>query len=263
MSRIVCWYSCGAASAVATKIVVEHNRRTDNLPLVIARCRIDEEHPDNDRFAAACAKWFDELIVELSSPFYGTSIFNVFEQRRYIAGTKGAPCTLYLKKKVREDFSQPGDIHVMGYTVEEQGRVDAFIDGNNHVYLWPILVERGLTHPDCLAMVERAGIDLPVMYKMGYQHNNCVGCVKGGAGYWNKIRVDFPAAFERMAALEQKLGAKLINLTGNVRISLSDLDPSVGDHASEPSIQCGIFCEMAEDEYRPTPSQAAETKGAG
>ncbi len=55
-------------------------------------------------------------------------------------------------------------------------------------------------------MIERAGIELPAMYKLGYRNNNCIGCPKGGMGYWNKIRVDFPEVFERMAALQRELG---------------------------------------------------------
>jgi len=52
-------------------------------------------------------------------------------------------------------------------------------------------------------MVERAEIELPEMYKLGYEHNNCVGCVKGGMGYWNKIRVDFPLRFKEYADMEK------------------------------------------------------------
>ena len=45
-------------------------------------------------------------------------------------------------------------------------------------------------------MLQNAGIELPEMYKLGYQHNNCIGCVKSsGAGYWNKIKIDFPERY--------------------------------------------------------------------
>ena len=40
------------------------------------------------------------------------------------------------------------------------------------------------------------------MYKLGYNNNNCIGCVKGGQAYWNKIRIDFPETFNKMAKLE-------------------------------------------------------------
>jgi hypothetical protein len=55
-------------------------------------------------------------------------------------------------------------------------------------------------------MIERAGLMLPLMYRLGYHNANCIGCVKGGAGYWNKIRRDFPEDFEEMAQIEESIG---------------------------------------------------------
>lgn len=245
--RIVCWFSCGAASAVATKIAVTENSRGANLPLVVARCVIDEEHPDNERFAAECEAWFGVPIVRLSSEKFGTSIYNVFQKERYIVGVAGARCTRALKKRVREDFQRHGDLHVFGYTAEEQERIDRFIDANNDIRLWAVLVDKQITHPDCLALIERVGIRLPEMYRLGYTHNNCVGCVKGGAGYWNKIRVDFPAAFDRMAKMERTIGASICRHKGK-RTYLDELPPDVGRYDDEPKIECGIFCERVEKE---------------
>lgn len=246
-NRIICWFSCGAASAVATKLAIEENNKRDNLPLVVARCRIDEEHPDNDRFAAQCSEWFGAPIIELQSEKFGSSIYRVFEKERYIAGIAGAPWTRALKKRVRESFQKPNDLHVFGYTVDEIHRVDRFIDANNDVNLWSVLVDRNLSHADCLAIVDRSGIKLPAMYSLGYRNNNCIGCVKGGAGYWNKIRVDFPEAFNRMAALERKIGASIVR-QGGKRVYLDELSPSAGRYEAEAEISCGIFCEMAERE---------------
>jgi len=240
--RIVCWFSCGAASAVATKLAIDQNQ--NKVPLVVVRCRIDEEHPDNDRFADDCAKWFGQEIVELTSEKYGSSIYNVFERRKYIAGVAGAPCTYHLKKEVRRAFQRTGDLQVFGYTVEEMARIDRFIDANNDVTLWQILIESNLTHADCLGLLDRVGIRIPAMYALGYRNNNCIGCVKGGAGYWNKIRLDFPDQFSRMAALERKLGATLLK-GQNGRIFLDELPTDFGRYESEPEISCGIFCEAA------------------
>lgn len=247
-TRIVCWFSCGAASAVATKLAIEENARSANpLPLVVARCYIEEEHPDNNRFATDCEKWFGVPITVLESEKFGHSIYRVFEKERYIVGPAGAPCTRALKKRVREAFERHGDRQVFGYTFEEQERIDRFIDANAHVDLWPVLVEKNLMHVDCLAMVARAGIELPAMYKLGYRNNNCIGCVKGGAGYWNKVRVDFPLQFHRMARLERLIGASICKVKGE-RVYLDELPPNVGKYDAEPSVECGIFCEMAEKE---------------
>lgn len=247
--RIVCWFSCGAASAVATKLAISANASSANpLPIEVVRCYVAEEHPDNERFASECEAWFGVPIKVLRNDKYDGSIYEVFAKRKYIAGIGGAPCTLHLKKDVRKAFEQVGDKQVFGYTAEEQDRIDRFIDANADVDLWPVLVEQGLTHSDCLAMLDRAGIKLPVMYKLGYRNNNCIGCVKGGAGYWNKIRVDFPAAFDRMARMERIIGASLVRQNGE-RVYLDELDPSAGDYPKEPEVQCGIFCELAEKAY--------------
>ncbi len=208
--RIVCWFSCGAASAVATKLAIAEN--AGRLPLVVARCIVREEHPDNDRFAADCEKWFGVPITNLMNEKYNGSIIETFTKRRYIAGFAGAACTKLLKKEVTNAFIKPGDLQVWGFTVEESERYDRLSDAQNDFHGWPILEEKNLTHSDCLALVEKAGIPIPEMYRLGYTHNNCVGCVKAGAGYWNKIRVDFPAEFKRMADLERSLGVKLIKL---------------------------------------------------
>ncbi len=247
LERIVCWFSCGAASAVATKLALTEN--AGKLPVEVVRVFVQEEHEDNDRFAADCERWFGVPVRVLKNEDYQGSIYGVFTKERYIVGVGGAACTKRLKKWVREKFEQPGDLQVFGYTAEEQGRVDRFLDANGHVHLWPILVEKGLAKADCLAMIERAGIELPAMYKLGYHNNNCVGCVKGGAGYWNKIRVDFPVAFDRMAAFSRSLGVRMMR-DGEKRIFLDELAPTAGHYPSEPEVQCGIMCELAERTFK-------------
>lgn len=245
MSRVISWFSCGAASAVATKLAISESK----TPVEVVYCHVKEEHPDNLRFMKDCEKWFGQEIKVLESEKYHGSIYEVFEKRKYIVGVSGAPCTMFLKKEVRKQYEKPDDIQVFGYTAEEQDRVDRFIDANNDVKLWSILVDKGLGKSDCLAMIQRAGIELPAMYKLGYQNNNCIGCVKGGLGYWNKIKKDFPEAFERMAALEKKIGAKLLKSKGE-RIWLSDIPEGAGDYPTEQAIECGIFCHMAEEDIK-------------
>jgi hypothetical protein len=241
--RTISWFSCGAASAVATKLALQET------PLEIVYCHVQEEHPDNLRFKNDCEKWFGQEIKVIRNEKYNGSIYEVFEKTRYIVGVSGAPCTRLLKKEMRKEFEQPSDRQVFGYTVEEQDRVDRFIDANNDVNLWSILIDKGLTKQDCLAILQRAGIELPVMYKLGYQNNNCIGCVKGGLGYWNKIRVDFPDQFNRMAEMEKKINAKILKHNGE-RIWLTDLPKDAGDYPTEQAIECGIFCQMAEDDIK-------------
>lgn len=245
MNRIICWFSCGAASAVATKLALS---KYQDREILIARVLVAEEHEDNDRFAADCAAWFGHPITNMVREEYGGSVFRVIEKRGYISGVRGAPCTLELKKRVREEMQRPTDHHVFGYCAEEQGRWDRFLDGNNISAEAP-LIDRGLEHPETLAMIQDAGIKLPVMYGLGFKHNNCIGCVKStGAGYWNMIRDHFPIQFDRMAAVSRNLKVRMVELDDQ-RIYLDDLPKGRGDYLTEPEIQCGIFCEMAQKEY--------------
>lgn len=242
MKRIVCWFSCGAASAVATKLAIAEN--AGKLPLIIAYTEVLEEHSDNKRFLADCEKWFGQEIIILGNDKYKRSIYETFKTSAMnIKGS--APCTQKLKKQVRIKFEQPTDRQVFGYTAEEQNRLDRFIDANNDVDIWTPLIDKGLGKEDCLAMLRNANIELPEMYRLGYHNNNCIGCVKGGMGYWNKIKVDFPEHFKRMASLERFKSQTVLKDR-----YLDELQPTDGNYPQEQNIECSIFCQLAEEDYK-------------
>jgi hypothetical protein len=156
---------------------------------------------------------------------------------------------------VLEAFGRHDDIWVMGYTVEERDRFDDFLDHYPLQQAVAPLIEHHLSKADCLAMVERAGIELPRMYRLGYHNANCVGCPKGGEGYWNKIRRDFPARFETVAAIQEAIGPGAYffrDRTTGQRYSLRALSPERGRHDEEPPIECSFFCALAEEQFLPT-----------
>lgn len=243
--RIVCHFSCGAASAVAVKLALAEFGNVE-----IINAYVKEEHEDNRRFLADCEAWFGKSVTVLRDEKYGASTDEVWKREQYMRGLRGASCTRALKGKLLDRFRMPGDLTVIGYTVEEQDRFDNFVERFSEVKAYAPLINAGLSKADCLAMVERAGIALPFMYRIGYNNANCVGCIKGGKGYWNKIRVDFPLRFEAVADIEQRLGSKAFlfppKIKGGPRISLRDLNPDEGRNHKEPEISCGFFCEIAE-----------------
>ena len=245
MSRTVVWISAGAASAVAAKLTL-----AETPDAVIAYVNPGSEHPDNERFLRDAEDWFGTDIVRLRSERYQDT-WQVFTERRFLVGPTGALCTAELKKKVRYAFERFDDRQVFGYTVEEQDRADRFREQNPGVDLHTPLIDHDLTKSDCLAMVARAGIELPAMYLLGYRNNNCVGCVKGGIGYWNKIRRDFPDVFDRMAETEVEIGHAILKHRSGPQegdpMFLRDLDPDLGDHANEPDFECSLMCALAED----------------
>lgn len=235
--RYVAWFSCGDASAVACAITLNDH---PNANVVVARIHLPTEHPDNERFAADCARWFGREIVTLHDP-EGRTTWDVWEKRRYIAGIQGAPCTGELKKAVRFAFQKPDDLHVFGFTAEERKRADTFRRNNPELDLSFPLIDAGLSKADCHAIVQSAGIEIPAMYRLGFDNNNCIGCPKGGAGYWNMIRQHFPSEFARMCELSRRLGARLIRQDGQ-RIFLDELRPDTGRQKDEVAIDCSPFC---------------------
>ena len=239
--RVLVWFSCGAASATAAKLAVEkYGARAELL-----YCdTLAYEHPDNARFLRDVEGWLGRKVRILRSTKY-TDIFDVFRKRRFLKGVHGAPCTTHLKKNVREAYQRPGDIHVFGLTADEGARIERFEARQPDLKCDFVLAEAGINKADCFRVLTAAGIELPAMYRLGYGNANCVGCVKGGMGYWNKIRVDFPAAFQRMAQLERELGHALLKdrRGGKSRpLYLDELDPSAGRGVPLPDIGCGVVC---------------------
>lgn len=240
VTKHLAWFSAGAASAVATKLAL-----TLYDDVTIYRTDVGSEHPDNVRFSNECAEWFGQEIRTIKVEKYADT-WDVWERTGYLVGPTGARCTVELKKKARFSVERDYDAQIFGYTAEESRRADRFRQQNPEVRLVTPLIEQGLTKRDCLAMIDRAGIELPAMYRLGYLNNNCIGCVKGGMGYWNKIRIDFPETFDRMAALERRLGHTVLRDDGQP-LYLDSLDPGRGNHASEADMECSLLCAIAED----------------
>lgn len=248
----ICWFSCGAASAIASKIAINE---FGHGPLRVVRTYLSREHPDNDRFANDCAKWFARP-VELVQDFkYVADPHQVWIRSGWLLGPKGAACTRILKREVREAHSKSTDRHVFGFTFDEIERYDRFVDANNHLTVDVPLIRHKLTKKDCLGLLASKGIEIPAMYRLGYNNNNCIGCVKGGAGYWNKIRKDFPEVFEQVAQIEERLGhgrttAAKATINGvRKRVTLRELPLNTGRYEDEPDIECGVVCQMAADTF--------------
>lgn len=247
--RLIANFSCGAASAVATKLVISE----PGANVLIVNAFVAEEHHDNRRFLAECESWFGRPVTVVRNDAHESSALEVFRRRGYMVGAKGAPCTMLLKRAMLTKFEQPGDVLVLGYDASEQERLDDFRDRYPDRPVRAPLIERGLSKDDCKAMLLNAGIELPLMYRLGYDNANCIGCVKGGLGYFRAIREDFPEQFEALAKVQDAIGEGahfLKDRSGGKfrRISLREIPPGPV-HRAEGVPQCSFFCEQAQEEY--------------
>lgn len=243
--RIVCWFSAGAASAVAAKLTLAQFPADE---VVIARNHISNEHDDNDRFAADCAAWFGRPILNVSSREYA-DCWEVWEKRRFLNGQNGAPCTIAMKKHPRQEFDREWlpQFNVFGFTVEERKRAKRFREQNPEVSMLTPLIDAGLSKADCMGMLDRADIKLPAMYALGFANNNCKTCVKARSpGYWALVRREFPADFARMAALSRDIGWTPCRAGDDTPIWLDELDPAWPAQDDSPGIECSLLCAIAE-----------------
>lgn len=264
MSRMVCQFSCGAASAVATKLILAEFPPDDVL---IVNAFIVEEHEDNRRFYADCEQWFGHPIIALRDKKYGASTDEVWRRKRFMKGLHGAPCSGALKREVLAEIGLPGDTNVIGYTAEEKeiARFDNLCDRFPQESFRAPLIERGLTKDDCFAIIDRAGIELPEMYRKGYDNANCIGCPKGGQAYWQNIRADFPERFVQVKTLQEGIGpgANFLRFRSGPRegerMALAELPPGRGDMKGEPSFSCSFFCVLAEQEIATPPVSEPES----
>lgn len=212
--RLVCWYSHGAASLIAAKKAIENQPLLyPDHEVVVACIHLKEEHHEPERYELVEA-FLGHKILWLKNEKYDGSVDAVIEDRKYMSGVRGAPCTKELKKQVRIDWQRENDVHVFGFDVNEDHRTDQILDTEPELEIYTPLVDMNLSKKDCFILMREAGIPLPMMYELGYHNNNCKGCVKAaGAGYWNKIRVDFPNVFKTRENQETRFNVALVKMS--------------------------------------------------
>lgn len=242
--KIVVWFSCGAASAVAAKLTIDKYK--DLCEVVVVNTAIKEEDSDNRRFLEDVVRWV-ELPVSLAvhKNYPASSTVDLWEERKFMSNRFGAVCTKVLKKEARyqwEEVNKP-DWHVLGFTADEVGRYKKFIKTERENVL-PILIEANITKTECFLILQKAGIRIPNIYNLGYPNANCIGCVKATSPtYWNHVRRMHPNVFIERAEQSRRLGVKLARFKGK-RVFLDELPVHAqGRPMANMNFECGIFCE--------------------
>lgn len=211
---------------------------------------IADQHPDSIRFIKDCEKAVGKEIEILRSKEYSSveecvRVFGGFRN----PGNGFAPCTNWLKKRVRKEWEEQHKdyelTYVWGFDLKEKNRAERTMEANpqaNHEF--PLL-DRQLSKEEVHGLFERTfDFARPRMYEMGYPNNNCIGCVKGGMGYWNHIRKDFPEVFESRAKLERDVGYSILKDSKGKPVFLDELDPNRGNMNTEIFPDCGIMCYL-------------------
>ena len=240
----VCWISAGVSSFVAGWLEKEN---TDQYIYI----DIADQHKDSLRFIRDCEKELGKDVQILRSDTYA-NVEEACLAAGIIRSVKGfAPCTAYLKKRVRSEWEEKHKdcelTYVWGFDLAEKGRAERTVEANPQARHEFPLIDKNLSKEDVHGLFERTfDFARPKMYDMGYPNNNCVGCVKGGMGYWNRIRKDFPEVFGSRAKLEREVGYSILKDGNGNPIYLDELEPNRGNMNTEVFPDCSIMCYLAE-----------------
>ena len=216
--------------------------------MVIFNAFIQEEHADNRRFLRTARSG-----LSIQSRFYGMRNTRVrarglaqgaLYEIRPLGTVLDAPETRGYRGGV--PAKRPSRIRLHG----GRGRLAACRVTHDRQWRFGPADLPWLSHADCLAIVERAAIQLPAIYGLGFNNANCIACCKGGEGYWNHTRDVFPADFAEVVQIQESIGPgaySFLNRKTDERFGLNNLIPGTGGTMS--SCRPALFvCADAEEE---------------
>ena len=176
------------------------------------------EDPDLYRFLDDQERYFNITINRLAD---GRTPFDVWHDARAIRlklpnGVEIAPCSKILKRElgdkwIRDNFELGTYTRVFGMSWDESHRMERLEAELAPVPVWFPLAERPFVDKCHIAdFLESIGISPPLLYKLGFSHNNCGGgCVKGGQAHWALLWRKFPDRYAIWEAREARFLAEI------------------------------------------------------
>ena len=202
MHHIV-FYSSGISSLFVARFLAA---KGVDILLVFADTKL--EHPSNYRFLEQSIKQLGCKCTKLQD---GRNIFELWHDKRAIANNRMPFCSIELKSKVCKkyitDNYQPSDcILYFGISSDEEKRT-AKIKANWHPYQCDFpLLNLDIPKSAMIKLAESEGLEMPLMYKLGFNHANCSGaCVRAGKKQWLELLEKLPEVYQQWENEEEKM----------------------------------------------------------
>lgn len=169
------------------------------------------EHHDLYRFLDDLSKHFDHPITIDSD---GRTPEQVFYDKHALANDRMPFCSRILKAERLQKFYQDGDVIVFGISTDELHRANRLVKTYHEVALrrkqWPSLVfpliKENVTKAQINLFLREAGIEEPLLYRLGFAHNNCAGgCVRAGKRQYKLLHEKLPEVYADRERVEREM----------------------------------------------------------
>lgn len=204
MKHVVMWSGGTASYCAAKRVAREHG--TKDLILLFANTKMED--PDLYRFNWQAMLDVGGRPVGVAD---GRTPWEVFFDERYLGNSRVDPCSRILKRELldlwRDKNCNPAeDVIYVGYDWTEGHRAEKLL---KYVHPWtyrfPLLEPPLMGKPQQFAACAAAAIEVPDLYKLGFQHNNCGGfCVKAGQAAFKLLLEKKPELYAFHEGKEQE-----------------------------------------------------------
>lgn len=172
------------------------------------------EHPDLYRFLNDLEAFLDHPITRDNN---GMSPEDLFYKHHAIPNSRMPFCSRVLKAEMLQKFYKDGDTLVFGIGADEARRATRILQVYQLIATkkkkWCTLrfplIEENITRENINAFMARTGIRPPILYEMGFTHNNCSGgCVRAGKAHWAHLLKMLPGVYAERERAENKFREK-------------------------------------------------------
>ena len=212
MRRIIVAISGGKSSAWCANWAIEKYGR-DNVILYFNDTKW--EHPDLYRFLDDLSNYLDKGITYDSD---GRNPEQLFIDNRALANNRMPFCSRILKAKRLQKYYKDGDILVFGIAINEIERGRRIVGiyqtvsvktGKKCKIKLPLITER-IMPEDIDKFLQTIGIKEPLLYELGFSHNNCSGgCVRAGKKQWKRLYETLPKVYLDRERVENEMRVRV------------------------------------------------------
>lgn len=206
--RVIVAISGGKASAWCADWALKNYSKED---VILYFNDTKWEHKDLYRFIDELSKHWRHPITYDSD---GRNPGQLFYDHRALANNRMPFCSRVLKAERLQKYYKDGDILVFGIGVDEPHRVKRLDDvyfaiaekkGKSCELVFP-LVEENVTKDQINDFLKQANIEEPILYKLGFLHNNCSGgCVRAGKKHWKLLYEKLPEVYAERERVESDM----------------------------------------------------------